>query len=94
MKLVRSLFGLHYTDIAPQVAVYRVFELFRRKLAVIETHIRYLAFSVNPCVRPPRTDHADLSIRDHPDHTLKLALDRPVVFLHLPAVKIGAVVLY
>ena len=55
--------------------------------------IRNLSLGVNAGIGPSRTDHADLCIFEHADHALQLALDRAVIFLHLPAVKIGAVVL-
>lgn len=44
-------------------------------------------------VRPARPDNLHLSLIEHSDNAFELALYRPRIFLHLPAVKIGTVVL-
>src|SRR6478735_2175659 len=92
VKFIRSFLGFHDTNIAPEISVYRGAKFIRCEGA-IDHHIRDLSFGVDPGIGASRTDDSDLRILEHTDHAFELALDRTIVFLHLPAVKVGTVVL-
>ena len=92
MKIIGSLFRPQNAYVAPQVSVDRGLEFIGSELAVDE-HIRDLSLGVDARVGSPGPDHADLCVVEHPDDALELALDSAVIFLHLPSVKVGAVVL-
>src|SRR6185369_4208033 len=92
VKLVGSCFDFHDPDIAPQISVYRGAKFIRRE-AALDHHIRDLSFRVHSSIGASRANDSDLRILEHTDDALKLTLNRAIVFLHLPAVKVSAVVL-
>ncbi len=92
MKIVLGLFGVKYADVAPQISVDRIAELFGGKLPP-EMHIGDLPFGMHARIGPPRARYLHLLILKHTDDALEFALDRAGILLYLPAVKVGAVVL-
>ena len=92
MKIVRGFLDVQYPDVAPEIAIDRGTEFLRCERPVQED-MGYLSFGVDSGISPARTMHSDAAALKRPDHTLKLALDRAVVFLHLPTVEISAIVL-
>ncbi len=93
MKLVRSNLAFHNADVSPQIAVDGVLQPSGRKLALWKMHMRDLSLGMHARIRAPRPMHRHLTVDQHPDHTFEFALNGPVILLHLPPMKIGAVVL-
>ena len=90
MEIVVCFFGLQNSDISPHIAIDGVPQLVGRKPSV-QMNIGHLPLGMNSGVGATGPGHLYIGIFDHAYHTLELALCRPFVFLHLPAVTIGAV---
>jgi hypothetical protein len=92
VEIVRYLLDIHNPNITPEISVDRVAQFFRRK-RLFYMNVRYLSLRVNASVSPTRSDYADRVSLKRADDPLQFALNGAVVLLHLPAVKVSAVVL-
>src|SRR5262245_61463282 len=92
VKIVGCFLGPQDANVPPEISVDRRTQLVRRETA-FDHHIRDLSLGMDAGVGPPRPNNAHFCILEHPDHAFELALDGAVVFLDLPSMKIGAVVL-
>ena len=92
MKFVGGDLSLHYTNVAPEIAIDGVLKLFWSKSAV-HAQICDLSLGVNARIGTARADDLYLGVLKHACYALEFALYRSCVFLHLPSVKVGAVVL-
>jgi hypothetical protein len=93
VKIVVAFFNLQNTHVAPDIAVDCAAQSVGREMPV-QAYIGDLTFGVNARVRSAGADDFNFRVFEHSDDSFKLALHSALIFLHLPAVKIRAVVLY
>ncbi len=93
VKFVPHSLAFEHSNVTPQIAVDRILEFRRSELVTGDTDVRNLSLGVNTRIGSARPYNTDGSVDQHPDDAFKLPLDRTVVLLHLPPVKVRAVVL-
>jgi len=92
VEFVVDYLSLQYAHVFPYIPIDRRAQFVRCDLA-LQMHVRHLALGMNACIRAARAVYDDRHALDQGERARELALHGPLFALHLPAVKVGAVVL-
>src|SRR5438034_9215652 len=92
VKIVRGCLDVQYPNIAAQISIDRLSQRFRSEW-LTKKHIRNLTFRVNASIGPARTGYFYSFSFDQRNSSFQISLYGAVTCLHLPSMKVGAVIL-